>query len=221
MKLAGIIGNLASFCSQHTMNGLALMSHFFYSPGTKDPSGTGSTKHKYTEVFAFACGSPIKFCALHVWFIYFFFSPPSRSSVVSVTLTFTARCHSFSFSLLCHEADVTDQCARQLCLMCKAPRYKGKCGVRPVLGSACFTPAAASCHAPSCFTSPNAQGVLPSWDLTLRDYAHRAIKKMSGQQLIYNMFRLGTPCGTVKAGSKGENKNKCCAKAIVNFTFCF
>lgn len=152
--------------------------------------------------------------------IYFFFSPPSQSSVVSVTLTFTARCHSFSLSLLCHEADVTDQCARQLCLMCKAPRYKGKRGVQPVLGSACFTPAAASCHAPSCFTSPNAQGVLPSWDLTLRGYAHRAIKKMSGQQLIYNMFRLGTPCGTVKAGSKGESKKKYCAKAIVDFTFC-
>lgn len=67
MKLAGILGSLASFCSQGTMNGLALVSHLFCSLGTKDPSGIGSNKHKYTEVFAFACGRPIKFCALHIW----------------------------------------------------------------------------------------------------------------------------------------------------------
>ena len=67
MKLAGILGSLALFCSQGTMNGLALVSHLFYSLRTKDLSGTGSNKHKYIEAFGFACGRPIKFCALHMW----------------------------------------------------------------------------------------------------------------------------------------------------------
>jgi len=67
----------------------------------------------------------------------------------------------------------------------------------------------------------DAQGMLPSWDLTLRHYTHQAIKKLRCQQLIYNIFWLGTTCGTMKVGGKGESKKKCPAKAVVDFTFCF
>lgn len=65
--------------------------------------------------------------------VYFFFFAPLWSSVVS--LLFTAWCHRFSLSVLCYEATVTDQSARQPCLKCKTPRYKGKCGVRLVQGT--------------------------------------------------------------------------------------
>lgn len=36
------------------MNVLASMSHRFYSPEDKDPTGTGNDEHKYTQVLAFA-----------------------------------------------------------------------------------------------------------------------------------------------------------------------
>lgn len=130
------------------MDGICVSSLLFLR--TNNALSRGCSKHKFTEAFCFCLWQAYQTSDS---FIYFFFSPPSWTSIVSVTVIFTVQWHSFSLSLLYHEADVTDQSARQLCLMSKAPRYKGKCRVWQVSWRACFILAAASCHTSCCSTS--------------------------------------------------------------------
>lgn len=107
------------------MNELVFVSHLFLR--SNNALSRGCNKDKNREASALLVTGLSEF-VLYTSdsFIYFCFSSPSWTSTVSVTVIFTVQWHSFSLSLLCHEADVTDQSARQLCLMSKAPRYKGK-----------------------------------------------------------------------------------------------
>lgn len=104
MELAGILGILASFCTQ-------VYRSFVFS---------------FWQAHQILC-----FTHMNYSFTFSSFHLMITYSISPVS----AWCHNFSLSILCYQAPVTDRSARQPCLKCKTPRYKGKCGVRSVPGT--------------------------------------------------------------------------------------
>lgn len=188
-------------------------------PGLKIPQAQAATNTNIQRFFLLLVAGPSNF-GLYMYdsLTYFFFSPLSPSSV---TLTFTAQCHSFSFVSLMPWSRYYWSVCQATVSDVQSPKVQGKVWCSDGSRERLPQPSESLLHPPPCSTSPDGQGMLPSWDLTLRHYTHQVIKKLRGQQLIYHVLWLGTPCGTVKAGGKGEGKKKSCAKAIVDSTFFF
>lgn len=68
-------------------------------------------------------------------------------------------------------------------------------------GSRDFTASAASCHAPSCSMSPDAQGM---WNLTLRDYTHWALKSWEVNNSFITCSGWGLPVALWRQGQGRE-----------------
>lgn len=164
-----------------------------------------------TEVFAFVCGRPVKFCALHIRLTCLLF-------LLSTLMMFYSIRNSHVHSIVQQLVFVSLSYPMNQILLISLPR-NFVWGIKPwvtresVVFNWCWGWLASLQLQPSLVlhdTRRSRDAPVMGLD-TERLHTHLAIKELRSQQLIYNCFWLGSPYGTVKARDKGKSKKRCCS----------